>query len=426
MEPTDPANETTFTVEEIAKHNTDTDCWMHIYDQVYDVSPFVKEHPGGKVLLGFAGGDATYPFMMTHKSGLSFATLKKYRIGSVSNYKMTPVAEGIKKMTEDFRKKGYFNYSTKFIFFEIFQAVFFSSIGYYVYTHSSSLYGYALAAIIVSIGKGQTSWWMHDLGHFSVFKEMKYNRLVQYLVMNVYLGGSYTYWRNAHWKHHLFTNVEGWDHDLDTLPLFSWTSKMFSRMPSISLGKLQQYYWYILGPTTSFWYIYYLGINFYLKRKYYLVELLGNLVHFAYLYLLLGTIYETIIVHFTIYLLLGIYMGHIFSLNHFPMAIEDKSGKKAPTGSELSGIMHNDMVIHQLRTTRNITPSPFVDWFTGHLNYQIEHHVWPMMPRHNLHKVQPVFEEFCKVHNIPYQTVGFFEAFVDVFNTLSSAHSGPK
>jgi fatty acid desaturase len=57
---------------------------------------------------------------------------------------------------------------------------------------------------------------------------------------------------------------------------------------------------------------------------------------------------------------------------------------------------------------------------------KIEHHVWPMMPRHNLPKVQPVFEQFCKEHNIPYQKVGFFQAFKDVFITLSLAHLPQK
>jgi cytochrome b involved in lipid metabolism len=37
---------TRFTIEEVAKHNNERDCWLTIYDGVYDVSSFVKEHPG--------------------------------------------------------------------------------------------------------------------------------------------------------------------------------------------------------------------------------------------------------------------------------------------------------------------------------------------------------------------------------------------
>ena len=99
---------------------------------------------------------------------------------------------------------------------------------------------------------------MHDLGHFSIFRSVTVNRIVQYLVMNIYLGGSYGYWRNAHWKHHLFTNIEGWDHDLDTLPLFAWTRKMFAKMPLKSFGAIQEYYWYV-------W-------RFLLQKNFYLID----------------------------------------------------------------------------------------------------------------------------------------------------------
>ena len=34
---------------------------------------------------------------------------------------------------------------------------------------------------------------------------------------------------------------------------------------------------------------------------------------------------------------------------------------------------HLDWVSMQLKGTCNVAPSPFMDWFTGHLDYQIEH-----------------------------------------------------
>jgi cytochrome b involved in lipid metabolism len=52
---------------EVYKHNTEKDCWVIIHDKVYDLTDFLKEHPGGKqAILLFAGKDATEEFDMLH------------------------------------------------------------------------------------------------------------------------------------------------------------------------------------------------------------------------------------------------------------------------------------------------------------------------------------------------------------------------
>lgn len=49
--------------EEIEKHNKVNDLWMVINGKVYDVTPFVDEHPGGEeVLVDCGGQDGTVPF----------------------------------------------------------------------------------------------------------------------------------------------------------------------------------------------------------------------------------------------------------------------------------------------------------------------------------------------------------------------------
>jgi cytochrome b involved in lipid metabolism len=73
-----------FTKEEVSKHNKDGDCWVILWDGVYDVSKFLVDHPGGKeAILLYAGKDATDEFDMMHQTSV----LEKYgpalRIGSV-------------------------------------------------------------------------------------------------------------------------------------------------------------------------------------------------------------------------------------------------------------------------------------------------------------------------------------------------------
>lgn len=69
--------------EEVARHNTEEDCWLTIGDKVLDFTQYLASHPGGKqAILKFAGDDATQIFDLVHHRGI----IKKYglREGSVS------------------------------------------------------------------------------------------------------------------------------------------------------------------------------------------------------------------------------------------------------------------------------------------------------------------------------------------------------
>lgn len=104
----------------------------------------------------------------------------------------------------------------------------------------------------------------------------------------------------------------------------------------------------------------------------------------------------------------GVYLGWIFALNHYMFPILRQKDER-------------DWVIATLSTTQNVTGSPFKDWFTGHLDYQVEHHLFPRMPRHNYYKVHPILKEVLAKHNIPIYEQGFFEACFEVFKVLARA-----
>lgn len=52
----------TFTMAEIATHNSKTDCWTVISGQVYELTDFVNRHPGGNEVVRACGIDATTLF----------------------------------------------------------------------------------------------------------------------------------------------------------------------------------------------------------------------------------------------------------------------------------------------------------------------------------------------------------------------------
>ncbi|XP_041981100.1 cytochrome b5-like [Aricia agestis] len=72
------------TSEEVIKHNSNDSVWMVIRNDVYDVTSFLEEHPGGEeTLLEVAGQDATQAFDDVGHSEDAKELLKKYKIGSL-------------------------------------------------------------------------------------------------------------------------------------------------------------------------------------------------------------------------------------------------------------------------------------------------------------------------------------------------------
>tara|TARA_A100001015_G_C15036290_1_gene736415 strand:- start:3088 stop:3345 length:258 start_codon:yes stop_codon:yes gene_type:complete len=57
----------TYTWDDVAKHTSEDDCWVVVNDRVLDVTDWIPDHPGGKmVLIQNAGKDASVQFNMIH------------------------------------------------------------------------------------------------------------------------------------------------------------------------------------------------------------------------------------------------------------------------------------------------------------------------------------------------------------------------
>jgi fatty acid desaturase len=71
-----------------------------------------------------------------------------------------------------------------------------------------------------------------------------------------------------------------------------------------------------------------------------------------------------------------------------------------------------DWVTAQFQSTRNaVTTNPFSEWIWGGMNYQLEHHLFPSMPRSNYPKLRPILQKFAADNNIPggYRESGEFK-----------------
>ena len=86
--------------------------------------------------------------------------------------------------------------------------------------------------------------------------------------------------------------------------------------------------------------------------------------------------------------LCGLLLGFVFVQSHNGMEVFSDN---------------RDFVRSQLSSTRDVSGSLFNDWFTGGLNRQIEHHLFPTLPRHNLHDAQRMVYAFCSKHGLYYE-----------------------
>lgn len=88
----------TIHLDEVAWHDASNDCWLVIYDYVYDCTEFLNNHPGGQdILLEYAGRDATLAFIGTGHSTVARTTLDQYKIGELPpKERIFRVSNGVK------------------------------------------------------------------------------------------------------------------------------------------------------------------------------------------------------------------------------------------------------------------------------------------------------------------------------------------
>ncbi|MFV2118690.1 fatty acid desaturase, partial [Streptomyces sp. Act-28] len=107
-------------------------------------------------------------------------------------------------------------------------------------------------------------------------------------------------------------------------------------------------------------------------------------------------------------LLLGLHLGLAFAPNHKGMAMPGEGG-----GAENWGHLRR-----QVLTSRNIRGGVVTDWLLGGLNYQIEHHLFPSMPRPHLRLAQPLVRAHCRALGVPYAETGAIDSYRQVLGHL--------
>jgi fatty acid desaturase len=103
--------------------------------------------------------------------------------------------------------------------------------------------------------------------------------------------------------------------------------------------------------------------------------------------------------------LFGLYLGCSFAPNHKGMP-------------PLSTADNADYLRRQVLTSRNVRGHWLTDFTLGGLNYQIEHHLFPSMPRGNLRRAQRLVKDSCTSHHVPYVETGLISSYAQALRHL--------
>jgi fatty acid desaturase len=251
-----------------------------------------------------------------------------------------------------------------------------------------------IVAAWLAVVSGQVAFVGHDAGHRQIFRTRRPNDLVGLAHANLLLGVSYGWWVGKHNRHHSHPNHEGRDPDITVGAVAFTTSQARARQGLARvMARYQAYLFFpmLLGEAVHLHAASVralLGGN--VRRT--PVETLLLLIHLAgFLTALLLVLSPLRAAIFLILQqgLLGMYLGSAFAPNHKGMPILTEE-------DEL------DFLRRQVLTSRNVHGGRLVDFALGGLNYQIEHHLFPSLPRPSLRHAQPLVRAFCRQHGLPY------------------------
>jgi fatty acid desaturase len=275
------------------------------------------------------------------------------------------------------------------------------------------------SALVMSLAFVRAGFMMHDCGHRQVFRKPRYNDLLGLVFGNLILGSSISSWRTRHNEHHAHTNEIGVDPTLE-IPLWAWLEEQIEEQTGLVrwLMRHQALTFFPVLSLSGFFQSFaairdvFFGERVQDRWLQGTLLILHHVIYFAFLFSVLAW-WQALVFFFVHYLITGLHLGMTFAPNHKGMPIVDAD-------HEL------DFVYVQAATTRNVLPGPLVDYMYGGLNYQIEHHLFPGMPRINLGAARQITKEYLQGRDIPYYETGVIRSYVEILRYMRGVAMGAE
>lgn len=447
------------------------------HGRVLKLNKWLSKHPGGdKAILHMVGRDASDEMDVYH-SDETLSTMKAYSIGTVDlpwknivppiqrdeqhtqferfsqdkSYTITEkgskavldkleeerqrdlakypelsektqlnIRSEFRKLHKNFEKDGFFDCNYWAYFYEarrIVSLLILSAVLFYY--REKSAWMLWLSATALGLAWHQTVFIVHDAGHLAITHNYYADNFIGSFLATFVGGLSMGWWKRNHNVHHLVTNDPVHDPDIQHLPFFAVTSKLFKSVWSTYYEKIlwfdaiarkmiriQHYTYYPILCFGRFnlyslsWEYVLLGLGPREGKAKYLrhFEFVG-LTTFCYwfFYIVVGKLLHTW--HDRLVFVLW---SHIVTM---PVHVQITLSHFAQSTSDLG--LEESFAQRQVRTTMDVACPEWMDYVHGGLQFQAIHHLFPRMPRHNFRRAQARVMKFCERLGLHYEIYGF-------------------
>ena len=431
--------------------------------KVYDLTKFSKFHPGGQLAIQHnVGQDTTEVVTAFHPTDVVDKRLPRYYVGDYVEVKdisllnsnnttattafegtnpasvvLSPILAAIEN--DDVIKRDYLElnkklhelgmYRSSFLFYAwrwtLFAGVVTTAI-YLLRNYAGNVGLTVLSAFMFAFTWHGLAFTAHDAGHNSVTTNRSFDYLIAIFLADFVGGLSIGWWKFNHNTHHIVTNDPEHDPDIQHLPFFAVGSRFFSGLYSTFYKRVMKFDAFAKVFVSLQHFLYYPVLTFgrfnlyahsiqYLFRtdkddrpQFRVLELIAmSGFWFWYGYLIVYCTIPTLPLR-----LLFVYISHAatailhlqITLSHFAMSVEQRENES--------------FVEKAVRTTMDVECPEWFDWFHGGLQFQIEHHMFPRVPRCNFRRLQPMVKDFCEKHNLEYYSYGFIDGNMVVLGAL--------
>ncbi len=265
-------------------------------------------------------------------------------------------------------------------------------------------------AVALAVISAQLGFLLHDAGHHQMFRARWKNTAVGFASANLLLGMSCGWWVEKHNRHHANPNHVERDPDINN-PAIAYTEEqaLVRRGPLRLMARYQAFLFFPLVGLLG-WSMHVAGATFLARgpsqhRRAEILALLAHVVVYVGLLVFALGPWEALLVVVIHKWVGGFYLASVFAPNH----------KGMPQTDDESPL---DFLRAQVVTSRNIRGNWWTDVLFGSLNYQIEHHLFPRMPRNRLRRSSVIVKAFCAELGVPYHETSLLGSYGELLRFL--------